>query len=236
MGRNEPELDLLAFGAHPDDVEIGVAGTLIKHRNMGKAVGLCTLTRAELSSNGTVDLRQTEAKKAADIMGVSQRVQLDFPDRGLGDAPDTVAKVTEIIRTYRPTIVLAPYWHDRHPDHEHTSRIVREAVFNAKIKKVVTENKEPKHNVTALYYYFINEAPAPQFVVDVSDEYSQKMKALSCYESQFQFQDGSTEKTVLNQGYLESVQARDYLFGKEQGIPYAEGFIAPTAFLTKNLC
>lgn len=224
------KLDILAFGAHPDDVEIGAAGTLIKHKNKGKRIGICDLTYAELSSNGTVEIRQQEAKKASEIMGLHVRENLGFPDRGLSVCDSFIKRMVDVIRRYRPAVVLAPYWEDRHPDHEHASRMVREAVFSAGIRRYEGGEDLPHHYVNDVYYYFINRHVRPRFTVDVSGVYEQKTAALSAYQSQFKMSGTEVQKTVLNQGYLEVVEARDRQFGQEHGCEYAEGFVSEKPF------
>lgn len=122
-------IHILAFGAHADDVEIGMAGTVAKYTSEGKTVVICDLTKAELSSNGTVELRQQEAMKAADILGVKERITLNLPDRGLLLTEEAIRQVVHIIRKFRPEIVFVPYGKDRHPDHGNCARIVEEAFF-----------------------------------------------------------------------------------------------------------
>ncbi|MBO8162971.1 MAG: bacillithiol biosynthesis deacetylase BshB1 [Brevibacillus sp.] len=219
-------LDILAFGAHPDDVEIGAAGTLILASRQGRRVGIADLTCAELSSNGTVERRQEEAAAASRLLGLKARFNLGLPDRGLQfvhkQAHDMIV---ELIRKTRPQIVLAPYWQDRHPDHESVSRLVKEAVFTAGIGRYRTEALLPAHRPARLYYYFINSTAAPTFVVDISDVYIEKMEVLRCYKSQFEREEGSVS-TPLNNGYLENVAAREQLFGQQVGVAHAEGFVS----------
>ncbi len=149
------KLDILVFGAHADDAEIGMAGTIIKHTTAGLRVGICDLTYAEMSSNGTVELRKQEAAAAADVLGLSYRSNLGLPDRGLERNPEQLAAITAEIRRCAPRIVFAPYWEDRHPDHTWCSRLVEEAVFNAKLRRYMPEL--PPVQVEQIYYYFINE-------------------------------------------------------------------------------
>ncbi|MCM2674356.1 bacillithiol biosynthesis deacetylase BshB1 [Alkalicoccobacillus plakortidis] len=232
---NLESLDILAFGAHPDDVEIGMAGTLAKYSAMGKRVGICNLTRAELSSNGTVETRQDEAEEAARHMGLDVRVQLELPDRGLFPIqPEDMAKVTAVIRKYKPTIVFAPGSPDRHPDHIHAGNIVEEAVFNARIYKYQCDEELSAHKVRDLYTYYINGVSQPDFVVDITEWQEQKRKALSSYRSQFEQLAGSVV-TPLNAEYIKSVEARDKVFGSQAGVKAAEGFQTKKPFVVTNL-
>lgn len=229
------QLDILAIGAHPDDVEIGAAGALIKAAKAGKRVGMLDLTYAELSSNGTVERRQEEADAASKALGLTVRYNFGLPDRGLELVRDeAIARVVQLIRQTRPSIVMAPYWQDRHPDHESVSRIVKEAVFNAGIRKYGGEHPEPAFRPTQLIYYFINTTTTPGFVVDVSDVYEEKKNVLRCYRSQFEVESESVS-TPLNNGYIELVEYRERLFGQQSGVRYAEGFVSATPFVLAGL-
>ncbi|RUT36056.1 bacillithiol biosynthesis deacetylase BshB1 [Paenibacillus zeisoli] len=221
------KLDILIFGAHADDAEIGMAGTIAKHVEAGLKVGICDLTQAEMSSNGTVELRKQEAEHASTILGLTLRTNLGLPDRGLYITPDHVAAVTSVIRDYAPRVVFAPYWDDRHPDHVQCSKLVEEAVFNAKLRRMMPD--KPPVLVDELYFYFINDWRTPDLIVDVTDYYETKEKSLLCYESQFTpGKDGVA--TPLTQGYVERVKARDALLGQRKLIPYAEGFAVKTPY------
>lgn len=217
-------LDLLAFGAHPDDVEIGMGGTIAVHTQKGFRVGIVDLTAAELSSNGSVPLRKEEAAKAGEILKLTRRDNLGFPDRGLYLDENKIATLVDIIRRYRPKVVFAPYSKDRHPDHGHCGRLVEEAVFSAGIHKYKGKEAFPAHKTAALYFYFINGFHKPDVVLDITAVQPQKMRALAAYESQFE--QGEGVETPLTTGYLETVESRDRLFGKESGVLFAEGFKA----------
>jgi len=223
-------LDILAFGAHPDDVEIGMAGTLAKYIKKGFQVGICDLTLAELSSNGTVEIRQDEARKAADIIGIQVRLNLQLPDRGLSSKEDYIKKVVTVIRQYRPKVVFAPYWVDRHPDHGQCAQLVEEAVFSAGIHRFTDEQHLPSHRVSSMFYYMINGFHRPDFVIDISETMEVKLESLRAYKSQFIKTEGTVE-TPLTNGYIETVENRERLFGKEVGVAYAEGFITKKPLL-----
>src|SRR4051794_2323091 len=153
---NNPHLHALAFGAHADDVEIGMAGTIAKLTDAGKRIGICDLTDADLSSNGNVDLRKKEALQSAQILGVSYRTSLGIPDRGLYLKEEYINRIVKVIRIYKPQIVFAPYFEDRHPDHGNCARLVEEAVFSAGIRKYETDNNDLPHRVDKVYFYMIN--------------------------------------------------------------------------------
>ncbi|WP_261301090.1 bacillithiol biosynthesis deacetylase BshB1 [Paenibacillus andongensis] len=216
-------LDILIFGAHADDAEIGMGATIAKHTKLGLKVGLCDLTYAEMSSNGTVETRIEEAELAASILGVKVRTNLGLPDRGLFATQANIERITQEIRKFKPRIVFAPYWQDRHPDHIACSGLVQEAVFNAKLRKYLPDS-EPV-NVEQMYFYFINDVYEADLMVDVTDYYDEKIAALSAYRSQFITGQG-TVATPLNQGYIERVEARDRVLGQKRLLTYAEGFIS----------
>src|ERR1051325_9429724 len=129
------QVDLLVFGPHPDDLEIGAGGAVARHAASGSAVGLCDMTAGEMGSNGTVDERLAEAEAARKVLGAAWRENLRLPDRQIAKSPDHAVAVASFIRKHRPRVVAAPYWSDRHPDHGAASALITEAVFNAGLKK-----------------------------------------------------------------------------------------------------
>ncbi|MGN7468976.1 bacillithiol biosynthesis deacetylase BshB1 [Brevibacillus sp. SAFN-007a] len=228
-------LDILAIGAHPDDVEIGAAGSLLLAAASGKRVGILDLTYAELSSNGTVERRQEEAAAADKLLGVAARYNFGLPDRGLEAVrEEAIARVAELIRKTRPRTVLAPYFSDRHPDHESVSRIAREAIFNAGIRRYMPDPELAAYRPAQFLYYFINTTATPQVVVDITAVFSQKMEVLRCYRSQFELEEGSVP-TPLTNGYLESVEYRERMFGQQAGVRYAEGFVGAAPYVLTSL-
>lgn len=218
-------VEMLAFGAHPDDVEIGMSGTLAKHVAAGISCGICDLTEAEMSSNGTVELRRQEAQQASVALGLSYRSCLRLPDRGLTGSLEQIMAIVAEIRKLKPRIVFAPYWEDRHPDHNACSRLVEEAVFNAKLRRYMPQL--PAHQVEQLVFYYINDVKDVGLMVDVSPYYEQKRSALRAYQSQFTAPASGNEQvsTPLTGGYLDNVEARDKMLGATRQWPYAEGFI-----------
>ncbi|MEC0668978.1 bacillithiol biosynthesis deacetylase BshB1 [Bacillus haynesii] len=226
-------LDILAFGAHSDDVEIGMGGTIAKYTKKGFQIGICDLTQAELSSNGTVETRKSEAALAAEILGASPRISLMLPDRGLFPSQAAIRDVVAVIRKHKPKLVFVPYPKDRHPDHGHGAEIVEEAVFSAGIHKYEDAEKQPAHKVQNVYYYMINGFHKPEFVIDISETINQKKESLAAYQSQFTRSRQSVE-TPLTNGYIETVEAREKLLGKEVGVAYAEGFFSKRTLLLNN--
>ena len=219
------KLDILVFAAHADDAEIGMGGTIAKHAQAGLKVGIVDLTRAEMSSNGDVDTRLREAAAASEALGLAARDNLGLPDRRLAVVPEMIDRMVAAIRTYRPRLVFAPYGIDRHPDHVACSRMAEEAVFSAKLRRYMPEL--PAWNTDQLIFYFINDAHAPQLLVDITDTQEIKMNALRAYRSQFIPEGDRTDwvETPLTAAYLEAVVARDRLLGQPKRFAYAEGFI-----------
>lgn len=215
-------IDILAFGAHADDVEIGMGATIAKYAKLGKKIVICDLTESELSSNGTVERRKQEAKSAGEVLGIAERITLQLSDRGLYINEESIKKIVEVIRTYKPKVVFAPYWEDRHPDHGNCTKLVREAVFSAGIRKFNANDTMP-HRTQHVYYYMINGFHKPDFVIDTSSFMESKIASLNCYSSQFTKTNDSVDTPLIN-GYIESIEAREKLFGKEVGVLYAEGF------------
>jgi bacillithiol biosynthesis deacetylase BshB1 len=220
------QVDILIFGAHPDDAEIGMGGTIYKHTTAGYRVGICDLTYAEMSSNGTVEIRQNEAQAASKVLGLTVRSNLGLPDRGLWLSPEPIAAITREIRKHKPRVVFAPYWEDRHPDHIACSRLVQEAVFNAKLRRYETDSEA--HTVEETYFYFINDVFEADLLVDVTAVHEHKMQALQAYQTQFEAVGAANDfvQTPLNQGYLERIEAKDRMLGQKRMVPYAEGFIS----------
>lgn len=229
----DSSLHILAFGAHPDDVEIGMGGTIAKLTNEGKRAGICDLTDADLSSNGNVRLRKEEAAKAAEILGLCFRTSLGFPDRGLLLKEAYINEIAKMIRIHKPKIVFAPYYQDRHPDHGNCTRLVEEAVFSAGIKKYQTEGCNEPHKVERVYFYMINGFHQPDFIVDISAFIDTKLAALRAYQSQFEMTKESFNTPLVN-GYIETVEARERMFGQLVNVTYAEGFKTKVPLLLKR--
>ncbi|NBD22553.1 bacillithiol biosynthesis deacetylase BshB1 [Paenibacillus glycinis] len=217
-------VDILAFGAHPDDVEIGMGGTIAKHVSQGYKVAICDLTEAEMSSNGTVETRRQEAAEASAVLGLSHRSVLGLPDRGLNGSADQLQAIVSEIRRLRPRLVFAPYWSDRHPDHVSCSRLIEEAVFNAKLRNYLPEL--PPVQVEQLYFYYINDSGDVSLVTDISEHIGTKLAALQAYRSQFAPPAPGEDRvrTPLTDRYVQRVEARDMLLGQTRGWSHAEGF------------
>jgi N-acetylglucosamine malate deacetylase 1 len=183
-------VDLLAIAAHRDDVELTCGGTLIKHARRGHRVAILDLTRGEMGTRGSAELREREATAAAEVMGVSLRRNLALPDAGIENTPATRRALARAIRELRPRVVIAPAPRGRHPDHRVASQLIRDAAFLAGLAKY--DHERPPHRphkvVHAITYR--EDHVKPTFVVDISDEFEAKLRAIACYGSQF---DGATQ-------------------------------------------
>ncbi|MFY7900530.1 MAG: bacillithiol biosynthesis deacetylase BshB1 [Chitinophagaceae bacterium] len=224
------KLDILAFGVHPDDVELGCSGTILSAIAEGKKVGIIDLTQGELGTRGTIGTRYTEAANAAKVLGVSVRENLKMADGFFENNEYHQRKVIQAIRRYQPEIVLCNAPEDRHPDHGRSSRLVNEAAFLAGLRKIETIDEE-KHQEAwrpkYVFHYIQDRFLQPNFVVDISDFYAKKIESILCYTTQFNSQDNSEPQTYISSPqFLESVTARAMLLGKRIGVKYAEGFIS----------
>ena len=226
-------VDLLAFGPHPDDIEIGMGGAVARHVALGLRVGLCDLTAGEMGSNGTVEERLAEAEAAGAVLGAAWRVNLRWPDRAIGGAHQIESAVA-LIRHVRPTAVAIPHGHDRHPDHVAASAILTEAVFNSGLRRY--EPSRAAWKPARLCYYFINDSTAPSFVIDVSDVYDRKRRALACYTSQFTPAGPAAVGTRLTSPrFQQLIESRDAHFGALAGVEFAEGFVVRDPVLLPTL-
>jgi N-acetylglucosamine malate deacetylase 1 len=217
-------LDLLVFGPHPDDIEIGLGGTIARHTAEGYRVGLCDLTAGELGSNGTPEERLAEAAEAARVLGAAWRENLGWPDGGIEGSPGQIRSAVDIVRRHRPRAVAVPYWQDRHPDHVAASHALATAAFRSGLRRYVTdaESWQPAW----VCYYFINDGASPSFVVDVSAHYQRKREALRCYRSQFAPASGGAVATRLTAAtFQQLIESRDAQFGALAGVAFAEGVV-----------
>jgi N-acetylglucosamine malate deacetylase 1 len=219
-------MDLLVFGPHPDDAEIGLGGAIARHTAEGYAVGIIDLTAGELSSNGTAEGRQTEAEAAATVLGLACRENLRWPDGGITNTPNLVRSAVETIRRHRPQAIAIPHWHDRHPDHVRASEVLTSAAFASGLRRYAADGEPWRPEWVC--YYFINDSVAPSFVVDVSAYYDRKWSALACYRSQFApvARDGDAVATRLTAPTFRAlIESRDAQFGALTGVAFAEGVV-----------
>lgn len=233
------KLDILAFGAHPDDVELGCAGTILKEISLGKKVGIIDLTRGELGTRGSVAIRNQEAKDAAAIMGVSIRENLDMRDCFFMNDEEHQMKIIKMIRKYRPEIVLCNAIDDRHIDHGKGSKLVSDACFLSGLMKIETEynNVQQKAWRPKLVYHYIQwKNIEPDFVVDITGFNDKKLEAILAYRSQFYDANSKEpESPITSKNFLNSLNYRAQDFGRLIGTDYAEGFTAERYLAVNSL-
>lgn len=228
------QLDILAFGAHPDDVELACSGTLLTHMAMGKTVGIVDLTRGELGTRGNADIRDKEAAEAARVLGVSERINLGLPDGFFTNSKENQLKIIQLIRKYRPTVVLANALTDRHPDHGKGGRLVADACFFSGLIKIETEldgAAQQPHRPQAVYHYTQFRDVNYSFIVDISGHMDKKMEAIKAYASQFYSPANSNEpETVISSAhFINNIEERASDLGRLIGVRYGEAFYCESA-------
>ena len=223
------KLDILAFGVHPDDVELGCAGTIMAAIDQGKKVGIVDLTRGELGTRGTPTTRTQEAEAAAKIMGVDVRENLDMADGFFANDEAHQRKIIALIRKYQPDIILANAPEDRHPDHGRSAKLVSDAAFLSGLRKVETMHEGITQNAwrpAYIFHYIQDRFIQPSFVMDITAYMERKMEAVLAYGTQFTNADTSEPQTYISSPqFLETVKARALMLGKRIGVGYAEGYI-----------
>lgn len=222
------KLDILAFGAHPDDVELSCSGTLIKHIKKGDKIGIVDLTAGELGTRGTAAIRKKEAIKAGKIMGVTIRENLNFGDGFFRDDSKHQLEVIKVIRKYQPDIILANAIHDRHPDHGRASKLISESCFLSGLAKIITtenKKKQKEWRPKAVYHYIQDRYINPDFIVDITKNMDNKMKAIKAYNSQFYDPKAKLPQTLISTPeFLDFLCARAMQMGRIIGVKYGEGF------------
>ncbi|HEV7241426.1 MAG TPA: bacillithiol biosynthesis deacetylase BshB1 [Thermoanaerobaculia bacterium] len=217
-------IDIIFFGAHPDDVELSCGGTVAKCVKDGLRVAIVDLTRGEMGTRGTVQTRKRESANAAKVLGASFRQQLDFGDGNLQTGREQELQIIEILRRARPQLVVAPYPDDRHPDHTRTGRIVTEASFYAGLRALETGLRA--HRPQTVLYYLQNYMITPSFVVDVTKHWKTKMRSVAAYKSQFHDPKSKEPQTFISDPkFLEMIEARGKHFGALIGAAYGEAFV-----------
>lgn len=223
------KLHILAIAAHPDDIELSCAGTLIKHAQMGQAVGIVDLTQGELGTRGTPEIRLQEAADAAKVMGMVVRENAGMEDGFFVNDRANQLMLVKYIRRYRPEIVIANALDDRHPDHGKGGRLIADACFLAGLRKIETEwDGEPQlaWRPKRVYHFMQDRMHEPTFIVDISDTFEKKMDAIKCYKSQFHDPSSNEPITyIATEGFLNNIKYRDSLIGKRIGVAYGEAFV-----------
>jgi len=226
------KLDLLVFAAHPDDAELACSGTIAAHIAAGYKCGIVDITKGEMGTRGSVELRMEEAKKSSQILGLQVRENLGFKDVQFENDLDHQIEVIKMIRKYQPEIMIANAIRDRHPDHGKGAELLQQAFFKSGLSKIqtkfegVTQNSfRPKH----LYHYIQNDYIEPSFIIDISDFWDKKMNSIMAFESQFYNPDSKEPETFISSSnFIESIEARAKEFGHRIGTKYGEGFTMST--------
>jgi len=232
-------VDILAFGAHPDDVELSAGGTLIKQIKNGSTVGIVDLTMGEMGTRGTTEIRATEAANAMKIIGANFRENLEMPDSFIDLSKKSIEKVVQAIRTHKPKIVLCNAIKDRHPEHRIASKLVSKACFISGLTKFETfidGKKQDSHRPKNIYHYIQDQWINPDFVMDISDEIDQKIKAIKAFESQFYNPESSEPNTpISSKDFLDSIMSKANLMGRTIDKSFGEGFTVERPIGTSDL-
>jgi len=222
------KLDILVFAAHPDDAELSMGGTIAKFASQGLKVGVADLTKAELSTRGNVITRAKETAAASKILKLKIRENLGIKDGNISSSPENVKKVVTLIRKYKPTIVFAPYFNDRHPDHIDASHLIKRAVFSAgleKFKTIIAGKSQIQYRPKKIFYYMQTYLFQPTFIVDISGYFEQKMKSVNEFKSQFHNPSFKKEDTFISKPeFLDYVKARAEFYGFQLRKKYGEPF------------
>jgi bacillithiol biosynthesis deacetylase BshB1 len=221
-------LDVLVFAAHPDDAELSMGGTIAKLTSNGVKVGIIDLSKGELGTRGSAEIRKKEAHTASEILKLSARENLELKDGSLKFNDDYLKRIISRIRKYQPKIIFAPYMNDRHPDHVGTSQLVKESVFFSGLAKIATEDNEriqTPFRPNKLFYYMQTYEFKPSFIVDISETFETKMKAVNAYDTQFHNSESKEPETFISSpNFLKFLEARAKSFGFKIGKDYGEAF------------
>jgi bacillithiol biosynthesis deacetylase BshB1 len=222
------KVDIVAFAAHPDDIELSAAGTLMKHISEGKTVAIVDLTQGELGSRGTIETRYKEAEEASKIMGITARVNLKMADGFFNDSEENKRLIIEQIRRFQPSVVLANAIEDRHPDHARAAKLVSDACFLAGLRKFETVwdgETQVAHRPKAVYHYIQDHYLKADFCVDVTAFVERKIQAIKAYKTQFYDPNSKEPVTPISgEEFIDFIKGRMMQYGRPIGVQFAEGF------------
>ena len=226
------KLDLLVFAAHPDDAELACSGTIAAHVALGHSCGIVDLTKGEMGTRGTVELRMVEAEKSSEILGLKVRENLGFADVKFVNDWDHQIEIIKIIRKYKPEIILANAIRDRHPDHGKGAELLQQAFFKTGLAKINTElegMKQEPYRPRHLYHYIQNDYIEPDFIMDISSYWEKKINSIMAFKSQFYNPESKEPETFISTDrFIESIEARAKEFGHRIGVKYGEGYTMST--------
>ena len=235
------KLDILAIGVHPDDVELACSGTLLKHIDLGKKVGILDLTQGELGTRGSAELRLVEAQDSAKLMGVLVRENLGLADGFFGYTPENIKKIIPIIRKYQPEIVLANSLNDRHPDHGRASKLVADACYYSGLAKIETQldgQSQERWRPRAIYHYIQDYNLQPDFAVDITPYMDKKIEAILAFKSQFfntNYEKEEMQTPISGKDFMDFLYAKARTYGRPIGAEYAEAFNVDRTIGVHNL-
>jgi len=238
------KIDILAIGVHPDDVELSCSGTLLKHIELGKKIGLLDLTRGELGTRGSAEIRAEEAANATRLMGALFRENLNMGDGFFTTGKENIEKIIKVIRKYQPEIVLANALDDRHPDHGRAAKLSADACFFSGLAKIETTDKMGKTQARwrpkAVYHYIQDRNLKPDFVVDITPFIERKIELIQTFRSQFFNADAKEFESELDspiskKDFIEFIEAKGRVFGRPTGVEFAEGFNVGRTLGVRNL-
>ena len=234
------KVDILAFGSHPDDVELGCGGSILSAISQGLKVGIIDLTKGELGTRGTPEIRKKESEKASEILGVSFRKNLDFKDGFFINDEEHQLKIIEVLREHKPSIIFCNAVKDRHIDHPKGSKLVSDSCFLSGLSKINTNYKNSKNQSPwtpkQIYHYIQWFDLKPDILIDISEFQEKKMKAIMAYKSQF-YNPKSTEPNtpISSKSFIDSIKQRDQNFGRISGVDAAEGFTVERPPVVKDI-
>ncbi|TVR77752.1 MAG: bacillithiol biosynthesis deacetylase BshB1 [Chitinophagaceae bacterium] len=234
------KVDILAFGAHPDDVELSCGGSIALHVKAGKKVAIVDFTSGELGTRGTPELRIKEAEKAGKILGISERENLNFQDGFFEHNKSNLIEIVKRIRHYKPDLVLACAEEDRHPDHARASNMIKKACFLAGLEKIKTtylDIQQEAWRPSKILFYIQSQYLKPQVLIDITDFWEAKINSVLAYESQFHnpnYKQDEPETFISSPAFLSFLESRAIHFGQMLGVKYAEGFTSNTEIGIKN--
>jgi len=231
---NEAGLDVLAIAPHPDDAELICGGTLIRSADLGRRTGVLDMTRGEMGTRGTPEIRASEADRAASVMGLTVRENAGFPDAGILNTPESRQQLVSWIRRLAPRVVILPFVRGRHPDHRLTAELARDACF---LSGLANFGEGPAHRPQKILFAmsFREDAVKPTFVVDISDQMERKLEAIACYESQFAGARAAGEAFPTGQGLLDLVRTQNAHYGSLIRCAYGETFWTEETMLVDDV-
>ncbi len=230
MSDTQTQLDVLAVFSHPDDAELSVSGTLLRLKSLGYRTGVLDMTRGEMGTRGTTEMRAQEALDAARILNLDARLNLEQPDGHVWLTEEARAALVRVLRTHRPKVLLTTHWDDPHPDHANTSLIVRQSARLASMAKYDIESGKAAVAVPAIMHSLFSRRVVPSFIVDVSDFVEDKMRAIKAHASQF-YSEESTEPVtrISDKSFLDQIEHRMRYFGSLIGVAAGEPFFVSEA-------